>query len=45
MEWAWNFLLSVSGVILCNVHAGEFGVSISVVRVKIKLFIYFYMVQ
>jgi hypothetical protein len=26
MEWAWRFLFGVSGIILCNVNAKEFGV-------------------
>jgi len=39
MEQARNFLLDVFGGILCNVHAGEFGVSTSVVPAKINIFI------
>jgi hypothetical protein len=26
MEWDWRFLFGVSGIILCNVNAREFGV-------------------
>jgi hypothetical protein len=26
VEWAWRFLLGVSGIILCNVNARKFGI-------------------